>query len=289
MSIINYKPTESSLGAFIYDFDCTKSHSTDTLDILNKLLLKYQVLIFRNKTPLNDSDFIQFAKCFGTPKPHPRPGFNNPNHPEINYISNDKKYSLGRLGSAYVPFHADLSYMDNSNIGRITILHAIQLKNINENKNDNNVDGCDWGQTIFMNTYQTYNSLDKNIKNKIKDYMAMHRHPRESDNPSKKLVFHKVIKPHSITKKNTLYISPALTRYLKPNDKKLYHYLIKHNTSNQQFMYKHRWKIGDIVVWDNECTLHSRPSFNGKTYKRVMKRTQIWGPNSRTPKIMSKL
>eukprot|EP01084_Bolivina_argentea_P252892 424642_1 len=284
--LIKHIPIQSSLGAYIYDYDFQKPFTSDTIDYLNQLLLNYQVLVFRNENNkpiiLNDEQLVQFTKCFGEPQIHTAINASyNPLHPEVWYISNIDKYG-NHLGSDYIAYHADLTYMGDNNIGRVTILHAMQLAEINkDNKFINKYDCCEWGATSYMNTYETYNALSEEMKQNISNYKGMFRHHIEAQNPYKdKLIFRDIIQKHSVTGKYFLNINPRHTQYLQPDNPDLYQYLIDHNCNNMEFVYKHYWKTGDVVVWDNESTMHSRDAFDNNKFIRVMKRTQIYGDNS---------
>eukprot|EP01084_Bolivina_argentea_P213298 362295_1 len=299
-------PTESALGGYIYDFDFSESHALETKYELNKLLLQHQLLIFRSSDNeiLSDKDLVRFTQIFGVPQPHTRKNsVYNEEYPEIFMISNVDKYG-SHLGADYLPFHADLSYMKGEHIGTIAALCAVELNNqINENCDNENYDNesddnesddemDDIGHTLWMNCYETYNKLPMDIQNKLEEYVGMHRHPIEHQNPDDTFTYHHVIKNHSVTGKKVLYVSPHFTRYIVHKDKKdkydgesdfsndILNWLFEHS-SRSEFVYKHIWEVGDVLVWDNECTQHSRVAFDGDNYQRVMKRTQIYGPRTR--------
>ena len=282
-------PTGGVLGGIIYDFNFQDKYPLEIKYELNRLLLQHQLLIFRDSdhkdspTHLDDKSLVELTKIFGNPLPHQRKNtVYNLDYPEIFMISNLDKFG-NHLGADYLPWHSDLSYMKDEGIGRISILHSIQME-----------PSSFISQTSWMNCYETYDKLSTDIKDRLSDYIGMHRHPNESNNPDDTLTYHAVIKNHSVTKKPVLYISPHFTRYIFPmdtdyggqsvedkqRDMSLRNKLFEHS-KDERFVYTHTWKLGDILIWDNECTQHSRPAFDGDKVTRVMKRTQIYGPNSR--------
>jgi len=59
------------------------------------------------------------------------------------------------------------------------------------------------------------------------------------------------------------------------DSKKLLESLYKH-MQKKEFIYQHKWQVGDVMVWDNRCTQHQRLAFD-QSYRRTMKRTQVAG------------
>ena len=279
----NIKPTNKALGCWIYDFDYNSVKHNDVKIALNELLLEHQLLIFRN-TMINDDilneinidnndinhivsdkELYNLTNVFGKPRTHTRKNASFSLHyPEVFHISNIDKY--GRyLGNDYFDFHSDLSYMPTGQTGKISALNCVHIPPNIPN----------FGNTIFINTYQTYNSLSDDMKHKISNMKAMHRHFNESQNPSNESVFHNVIQYHSITNKPVLYVGPLFTKYIinDNNNELLNHF--NGLCFNDEFRYIHEWKKGDTLVWDNECTMHARNAYDNDQI-RFMKRTQIY-------------
>ena len=279
----NYKPTNAGLGCWIYDFDYHSVKHNDVKIGLNELLLEHQVLIFRN-TNINDdilneintdnndinhivsdAELYNLVSCFGKPRIHVLKNASFSLHyPELYHISNLNKY--GRYeGNDYLDFHSDLSYMPAGQTGKISALNCVHIPSNIPN----------FGNTTFINTYETYNSLSDDMKHQISNMKAMHRHKNEPQNPSKEHVLHNIVQYHSKTNKPVLYVGPLFVRYIVgDNDNELLNYL-NGLCLNDEFKYTHVWKKGDTIVWDNECTMHSRDAFSDDQI-RFMKRTQIY-------------
>src|SRR5262249_53479474 len=122
--------------------------------------------------------------------------------------------------------------------------------------------------------------LDEQTKKKLIGLKAVHRHPRDQQNPIIP-ASHPLIRPHPETGRPVLYVSPDFIRYVEgmssDESNELLEQLVSHATS-PRFFWKHHWAVGDLMMWDNRCTMHRREPFDNRL-RRIMKRTQILGSN----------
>jgi len=90
---------------------------------------------------------------------------------------------------------------------------------------------------------------------------------------------HPVARTHPETGRRVLYVSPHLTSRIEgvspQESRELLDRLIAHATQSR-FVWAHKWRVGDLLMWDNRCTMHRRESFDN-AQRRVMKRTQMFG------------
>jgi taurine dioxygenase len=255
-------PTGGPLGAEIQGIDLTHPLPEDTIQVLRQALLAHSVLLFRGQQ-ISDEDQVRFTNYFGQAVEHVRKQLPRPVK-EIFFVSNVEKdgQPIGALGNDEIPFHSDLSYLRQP--GTLSIIYAVELPSTG-------------GATRWCNCYAAYEGLDSNLKAQLKGLRAVHRHHVESQNPPE-LIDHPVVCTHPETGRKALYVGPHLTRYIagfsESESRELLGTLFDH-MSQERFVWTHDWEIGDLVIWDNRCTMHRREGFPS-TERRIMKRTQIF-------------
>jgi taurine dioxygenase len=255
-------PTGGALGAEIRGLDLHHELSRQTVRELRSVFLTHCVLLFRDQQ-ISEQDHVRFTGYFGNPEPHVR---EQPDRPvaEIFVISNVEQDGkpIGALGYDEIRFHSDLSYMQDS--GAISILYAVEIPEAG-------------GDTMWANCYAAYEALDDKLKRTIAGLKASHRHPREQQNPLIPAL-HPLVRPHPETGRPVLYVSPDFIRHIdgfsEPDSADLIERLVAHAT-RPQFVWKHHWRPGDLIMWDNRCTMHRREPFDSRQ-RRVMKRTQLF-------------
>ncbi len=256
-------PTGGALGAEVRGLDLRRELEADTVRMLRAAFLDHSVLFFRGQV-ISQRDLVRFTRYFGDPVPHVRP---QPDRPikEIFVISNvtEDGKPIGALGSEEIPFHSDLSYLPEP--GTISLLYAIEIPERG-------------GETMWANGYAAYEALDPDLKQNIDRLHAVHRHPIDALNTPEPTL-HPVVRTHPETGRKVIYVSPHLTHHIadlaRKEGKVLLEELIAHATDGR-FVWKHQWRVGDLVMWDNRCTMHRRTPFDDRQ-RRVMWRTQVFG------------
>jgi taurine dioxygenase len=256
-------PTGGSLGAEITGLDLSHPLDDETAGLVRRALLDHCVIYFRDQQ-ITEPQQVRFTSYFGSPVEHIR---DQPDRPvrEIFIISNVKENGepIGALGSGEVSLHSDLSYLTKP--GTFTFLYAVEVPNTG-------------GQTQWVNCYAAYESLDADLKERLKGLRAVHRHYIENHNPPE-LVDHPIVRTHPETGRQALFVGPHLTQSVvglpETESGQLLETLFEH-LSQPRFLWTHSWHVEDLVVWDNRPTLHRRLPFPD-TERRIMKRTQIFG------------
>ncbi|OGG44138.1 MAG: hypothetical protein A3F84_22670 [Candidatus Handelsmanbacteria bacterium RIFCSPLOWO2_12_FULL_64_10] len=263
MSDIQILPTGGALGAEARGLDLRQPLSPGQVNRLRAAFLDHSVLFFRDQR-VSEEDQVRFSRYFGDPAPHVR---EQPDRPiqEIFIISNVEENGkpIGALGNDEINFHSDLSYMPRP--GSISMLYAIEVPESG-------------GDTMWANCYTAYETLDEDLKGRIAGLRAIHKHPRPQQNPPVP-ASHPVVRTHPETGRRVLYVSPHLTSHIEgvspEESRRLLDRLIAHATQ-PRFVWAHRWRVGDLLMWDNRCTMHRRESFDNAR-RRIMKRTQMFG------------
>ncbi len=276
-------PTGSALGAVVTGLDVSLPIQPDKILLLKEALLEYKLLIFKNQS-LNDKNLIRFATYFGAiftpPSDSPVLGSHTGENPIVVTIANaapeygEKAY----LSNQEVLPHSDHQWTPYPSSG--SMLYAIEIPKI----------GPD---TQWTNLIQAYSELDKEIQEKIanlklitynpffKPFGAVFASYRQNDQePIPKQIFpHPLVRTHPDTAQKILYLNDAYEVEIEEMNYiegvALIEKLRKH-ISQPHFSYRHQWSVGDLVYWDNQCTLHYRPAFDSKA-KRVLKRVSLAG------------
>jgi taurine dioxygenase len=263
MSDIQIIPTGGALGAEVRGLDLSRPLSAEQVNRLRAAFLDHCVLFFRDQR-ISEEDQVRFSRYFGNPVPHVREQADRPIQ-EIFIISNVQENGkpIGALGNEELQFHSDLAYMQKP--GSISILYAVEVPETG-------------GDTIWANAYASYDALDEDLKQRLAGRRAIHRHSRPQQNPPVP-ASHPVFRTHPETGRKVLYVSPHFTRYIEgigeEESRELLDRLIAHGT-HPRFSWRHQWRVGDLLMWDNRCTMHRRESFDDNQ-RRLMKRTQMFG------------
>jgi len=241
---------------------------------------QYAVLVFRDQR-LNDESQLAFAQSFDGAL-HSKTGisalqknrFGNEALTDISNVSDTgeimeqedrrRAYSLAnRL------WHADATFQDPP--GRYSMLHARVIPPA----------GAD---TEFADLRAAYGQLRPEIKAQIENLEAHHSiaYSRqtlgfefsEDEQDRLKGAIHPLVRTLPRTGRKTLYLASHAFRILGwpvPDGRLLLRDLIEHATQ-REFVYRHVWRVGDLVIWDNRCTMHRATPFEDSRYRRELRR-----------------
>jgi taurine dioxygenase len=272
-------PTRQALGAEIRGADLRTIHEDD-FGIIYRAWLDHAVLLFRGQT-LNDEDLLAFSKRFGTLDWAPVQESGRrfvAGHPEIYVVSNvmENGAPIGSLGAGEAAWHTDMSYLQNP--PKASILFALEVPSSG-------------GNTYFSNMYRAYESLPDELKRRSEGLMLKHDGTYNSggylrqgvnaidDAVKSPGVLHPLVCTHPETKRLLLYLGRRRNAYIQglslPDSESLLDQLWNHAT-RQELAWHNEWRVGDLVLWDNRCTMHRRDPFDAGS-RRIMHRTQITG------------
>ncbi|HZZ95056.1 MAG TPA: TauD/TfdA family dioxygenase [Usitatibacter sp.] len=243
--------------------------------------LGHLVLRFRGQR-LRDSELLALSRRFGEldpPGPNPYGGPFMPAFPEINVISNVKVEGkpIGNLGDGEAVWHCDMTYVEQP--PRAAILHALELP-------------PSGGDTFWSNMYLAYETLPPDLKRAVAGKRAVHdatynsagmmrkgmeevTDPREAPGAR-----HPLVVVHPETQRPALFLGRRRNSYVVGLElaasEALLDALWAHAT-RPEFTFRQEWRVNDLVIWDNRCTLHRRDAFDASA-RRILHRTQIKGP-----------
>lgn len=288
-------PTGKALGAEIQGVDLSQPVPEETKALMRQAWADHLVLLWRDQK-LPDISFLEAAAIFGTTKePAARKyqlaggyklgGQIVPLHPHVSLISNldedgHPTKDNGALGSYEVVWHTDNSYVQIPPAG--SMLYAVVIPTHGG------------GDTYFNNQYLAYEELPGELKREIAGKFQLHDASRNSAGvlrPTVKLPttpeevpgpVHPLVRVHSVTGKPALYLGrrrdwPSSHIVGMPNDEseRLLDRLWAHATQ-KKYEWGHKWRVGDLVLWDNRCCMHYRSEVD-PTQARVLYRTVVKG------------
>ena len=289
-------PSGAALAGEIRGVDFSRLQPDDVKDALRNAWAEHLVLLIRDQE-IDDDQLIATAGIFGPPheaasrKYHLNVGEQVDDklisrHPSVAIISNLDKSGKpvldnGGLGSYEVVWHTDNSYVEVPPAG--SMLYALEVPPPGSG-----------GDTSFSNQYVAYDELSPGLKKAIAGKSQVHDSTRNSAGvlrPGVKLPatpedvpgpVHPLVRVHPVTGKRALYLGrrrdwPSNYIVGMPNDESeaLLDVLWAHATQ-PKYAWTHKWRVGDIVLWDNRCCMHYRTEID-LAHRRVMHRTTIKG------------
>jgi len=235
---------------------------------------EFGVLIFRDQN-LTPPEFSNFSKYFGKLHVHHLAEKTFPDNPEVRVLSNVKKKGkyIGQYRAGHY-WHTDLVFLKS--VGYATLLHGVECPPT----------GAD---TLFSDMREAYTQMPEGLKSKIIGKSALHDHSfsygrlypdrpqlTEEQKSSAPPVRHPLVSIHPRTGRKSIYMTSATIREIdgfdEPKSQEIVQALEDFCTQSK-FVYEHKWKKGDVIVWDNLRCLHAATSFDEK-YDRVLYRTQ---------------
>jgi taurine dioxygenase len=260
-------PLDAPLGAEIFGLDPGNIGPADA-QALRDAFLRHHVLVVHGST-IGDDDLVRFGECFGPLEPA-RNQSPLSSRPEVWVVSNirmDGKL-VGALPDGEMSFHFDRIHQKQPN--KAGVLHAIEIPS-------------QGGDTLFANMCRAYETLPDKTKQRIECLTARNIYeygsvavggPISADAPR---AIHPVVRKIPETGRKALYVCRLMTDRINELDPQESRALIDElcdHVEDQKFVYQHKWRIGDIVIWDNRCTSHARTDF-GASERRLLKRVTV--------------
>ena len=220
-----------------------------------------QVLVFRGQR-LMPAQFHAFARRFGPPEPHVIDQFHHPECADILILSNVIRDGRPTgLADAGTYFHTDYSYLDVP--ARCTMLYSIVVPKV-----------C--GDTLFANQYAAYDDLSASMKTRIENLIGLHHYGNRDDldeasrtaasvlNDEQKnrmnWVRHRIARAHPVTGRKALYAVSGSSFGIEgmPDDEAVVLLdELKAHATQARYLYRLKYGVGDVVIWDNASLLHS--------------------------------
>ncbi|MCY4496692.1 MAG: TauD/TfdA family dioxygenase [Rhodospirillaceae bacterium] len=283
---LNVRTFDAALGAEVRDVDLSKPPDDETFAAIKEAYNEHSVLLFREQS-IDKVQHLAFSRRFGDLEVHVLDQYLHPEHPEILIVSNvmdgDRHVGIYDAGRYW---HTDLSYMAVPSRG--SLLYAIEVPH--------DEDGKPLGDTLFASTSAAYDALSDSMKSRIADLKAefslANRHAKlvadgdanaeleDRHHDRAPPAVHKIVRTHPITGRKSIYVNEGQTARILdlPEDeaRDLLEKLCTHCTK-PEFVYRHKWRPGDLLMWDNIPTQHLAICDYALPQRRYLHRTTLRG------------
>lgn len=273
---IKVTPLSKALGAEITGADLTAPLDPETVSTINDAWLEHLVIVIRGQE-LSDEDQVRFGGYFGPIGDYLRPGTlrteaMKERHRAVMFVSNivENGEPIGTLPDGEMMFHTDTGYAQNPH--KATTLYAVELPDHG-------------GHTIFSNQYAVYDALPDDLRKKLDgretrnayEFGTMIKTKERYDAPETRTAVHPIFRPHSETGRLALFVNELMTEEiigLPPEESEALLNTLFALQREPRFLYEHVWQLGDLVMWDNRCTLHARTDFP-REQRRLLRRITV--------------
>jgi taurine dioxygenase len=247
--------------------------------------LDHLVLLFRDQI-LSDHDLLAFSRRFGeldlAPIQENGRRFVD-GYPEIYVVSNviDNGIAIGSLGNAELVWHTDMSYQEQP--PKASMLCALEVPPAG-------------GDTGFVNMYRAYDALPARLKARLEGLLVKHDGTYNSggfvragvvpshDPRAAPGMLHPLVCTHPETGRKCLYLGRRRNGYIDSLPLAQSEALLDEiwdYATREELTWYNKWRVHDLVLWDNRCTMHRRDPFDQEA-RRIMHRTQIKGETQPT-------
>jgi taurine dioxygenase len=278
---VSIRNLDAPLGAAISAVDLAVPLSRADLGAIEAAWQTRLVIVARGQQ-LSDPQLLAFSRQFGEldpPGPNPYGEPFNKQFPEINVISNviANGKPIGNLGAGEAVWHADMTYVDVP--PKAAALYSLEVP-----QNGG-------GNTYFADMFAAYEALAATLKETIKGKVAVHDASRNSAGLLRKGYAevtdvretmgarHPLVRTDPQTGRKAMFLGRRPNSYVigmsLADSERLLDELWAHATQSR-FAMSHKWKVGDLLMWNNLSVLHRRDPFDANL-RRVMHRTQIKG------------
>ncbi len=275
---IEVKPTDGPLGADVVGLDLTHDVDERMFRQIYQAWNAHLVLRFRGQS-LDDDQLAAFSRRFGELDKAPIAAKDGPlarNRDDVAVISNivEGGKPIGGLGNSELVWHQDMSY--NELPPKASLLYGLETPTVG-------------GETFFYDLYDAYATLSPDLKARIEGRACKHDATRNSSgalrhgfkdsyaNAERPGAIHPLVVRHPETGRASLYLGRRPNAWIvglsDGESDALLDALWAHIHTGAAF-WAQTWKAGDLVIWDNRCTLHRRNQLD-PSQRRRMHRTQV--------------
>ncbi|HVM77446.1 MAG TPA: TauD/TfdA family dioxygenase [Stellaceae bacterium] len=266
-----------SLGIAAEGVDLHGPLSRDTAEALRRALLDNLVLCIRGQS-VKPPEYLEAMRAFGTPMKQTRIASRHGEIAEITILSSEDRDELGDGKRLVVGahWHSDDSYKRVP--CSLTMLYGVEVPPVG-------------GDTQFTNMYAAYDDLSPAMKERIANLKVVHRYDssrkgtriatlRADESAELPDAVHPIVRTHPETGRKALYLNPNRMERIVGMDReesdRLLDELTRHATQ-AKYQYRHKWRAGDILIWDNRCTMHKANADYPEGSRRFMHRIIVEG------------
>ena len=276
---MDVRPTEGGVGAELRGVDVRRLDDAG-FAALRRAWIDHAVLLLRDQA-LSDDDLVAFSRRFGDLDLAPvQEGGRSTvaGRPEIYVVSNviENGVAIGSLGAGEAVWHTDMSYLPAPPMA--SLLYALEVP-------------AEGGDTWFCSMYAALERLAPELRRRLAGRRVKHDGTYNSGGYVRQGVtatddprlapgaLHPLICRHPESGREMLYLGRRRNAWLEGLDLADSNALLDAiwaGIDAPEIGWRHRWRVGDLVLWDNRCTMHRRDAFDPAS-RRVMHRTQVKG------------
>lgn len=253
------RPLCDAVGAEVTGVDLTQPLDDDTRTQIHEAFLEYHLLCFRSE-PLTPAEFARVSRIFGEPQFQLIRDKRHGETPEVSVLNSTYKtpedkpddLKLMRLTG----WHTDDSYFAQP--AKATLLQSIEIPETG-------------GQTSFCSMEKAYDDWPDDKKRHTDGLQAVHSYDtmrtparavkrRKVEAEETPDVVHPLIRTHDDTGRKTIYVNTNRTDRIVDMDRAASDALldeIYEHVTRPDYIYSHEWRVGDLLIWDNRCLMHS--------------------------------
>lgn len=255
--MLNASRLSGPFGVEVAGLDLTRGVDVSVMRHLTELLYAHRFVVIRDQK-LTEQQYLDFGRQWGRPHPHVLTHKRMPGYPEMMTIGNTFKRAAGDVPAVF--WHTDQSY--ESEPASVTMLYSILAPE-------------QGGETALADMVAAYEALDPDMKARIADLKAMHFYGaaagRDGENIASVMINedqkrsappvpHALVRRHPVTGHKALYAVAGTPFAIAGMDTAAAEELLralKQHATQPRFVYKHKYRVGDIGFWDTLSTLHS--------------------------------
>ena len=274
---LKLRKLSTHIGAEIQDIDLNADQSAETIAEINQAWFDNIILLIRGQT-LSPERQVEVTGWFGTPGQLARPKeYRTSGHNDlpdgIMLISNIREEGKpnGNLPDGEMMFHHDMMHAEVPH--KATMLYAVEIPSRG-------------GNTLFASGYAAYDTLPDEVRTPLEGRKAFHHYNygttvkgRNDGIEAFAESTHPVFRTHDDTGRKAIYVNRLMTEGIVDMDQaeadRLLAAVYDHSES-PEFVYEHEWQVGDVLLWDNRCSMHARTDFP-ETERRLLLRTTVEG------------
>ncbi|MDH3700413.1 MAG: TauD/TfdA family dioxygenase [Alphaproteobacteria bacterium] len=263
--------------------DLSDDHDAAEIAAIRQALLDHSILVFRDQTMTN-AEHVRFSQKFGPSEIHSVKQYLLPEFPEIIALANRGEKGTKPVANGGAYWHSDITYKAKPPMA--SILYGLEVP-------------PEGGDTLFCDMYAAYDALSDTMKARLDGMQAEHSYlerfmqMRARDHGFQKDAFelsdeqraelapatHPIVRTHPETGRKALFVNAGFTMRAigvgADDEINLLDELNAH-AGQDRFVYRHNWRAGDVVFWDNRCTMHRATDYD-RSYSRRMHRTTVQG------------
>ncbi|MCD0453413.1 TauD/TfdA family dioxygenase [Actinocorallia sp. API 0066] len=282
--MLELRPITDGIGTEVRGIDVTQDISDKDFDRIYEAWIDTTILLFRDQR-MTPAQHVAFTRRFGEVYAYTRSQFNQDDHPEILVLSNIVKDGKP-IGSPYSGrvWHSDGAYLERPPVG--SMLYAREVPPVG-------------GDTSFSNQFGAYAALPERVKERIADLQVVISRVRSRpynypDRPAPTAkeraewvdVSHPMVKVHEVSGRKALNVGgnvPWEIVGMPQEESTPLITFLQEFAVLPRFTYRHRWRAGDIILWDNRSAMHRASPYDETRTRRLMHRTTISGARVERP------